>query len=68
VVRPEDTALLAHTSGTTGRPQGMPLTHRQFAVSIRVALAAWRWIADDVLVHALPPFLGGVRATHPRAR
>lgn len=66
-VRPEDTALLAYTSGTTGRPQGVPLTHRQLAVSIRPALAAWRWTADDVLVHALPLFhqhgLGGVHAT-----
>lgn len=67
VVRPGDTALLAYTSGTTGRPKGVPLTHRQLAVSIRAALAAWRWTADDVLVHALPLFhqhgLGGVHAT-----
>ena len=57
------TALLAHTSGTTGRPRGVPLTHRQLAVSIRAAMAAWRWQADDVLVHALPLYhqhgLGG---------
>ena len=60
-------ALLAYTSGTTGRPKGVPLTHRQLAVSIRAAMAAWRWTAGDVLVHALPLFhqhgLGGVHAT-----
>ena len=65
--RPGDAALLAYTSGTTGRPKGVPLAHRQLAVSIRAALAAWRWTADDVLVHALPLFhqhgLGGVHAT-----
>lgn len=65
--RPEDTALLAYTSGTTGHPKGVPLTHRQLATSIRSAMAAWRWSADDVLVHALPLFhqhgLGGVHAT-----
>jgi acyl-CoA synthetase (AMP-forming)/AMP-acid ligase II len=64
---PGDVALLAYTSGTTGRPKGVPLTHRQLAVSIRSAMAAWRWTADDVLVHALPLFhqhgLGGVHAT-----
>ena len=42
----------------------MPLTHRQLAVSIRAAMAAWRWQADDVLVHALPLYhqhgLGGL--------
>src|SRR5436309_3495686 len=65
--RPEDTALLAYTSGTTGRPKGVPLTHRQLVTSIRSAMAAWRWSEDDVLVHALPLHhqhgLGGVHAT-----
>ena len=64
--RPEEVALLAYTSGTTGRPKGVPLTHRQLTVSIRAAMAAWRWQADDVLVHALPLYhqhgLGGVHA------
>ena len=63
----EDTALLAYTSGTTGRPKGVPLTHGQLAASVRGAMAAWRWTAGDVLVHALPLFhqhgLGGVHAT-----
>ena len=67
VPQPGDLALLAYTSGTTGRPKGVPLTHRQLATSIRSAMAAWRWTPDDVLVHALPLFhqhgLGGVHAT-----
>jgi acyl-CoA synthetase (AMP-forming)/AMP-acid ligase II len=65
--RPDDTAVLAYTSGTTGRPKGVPLSHRQLAVSIRSAMVAWGWSADDVLVHALPLFhqhgLGGIHAT-----
>ncbi|TCP57038.1 acyl-CoA synthetase (AMP-forming)/AMP-acid ligase II [Tamaricihabitans halophyticus] len=64
---PDDNALLAYTSGTTGKPKGVPLTHRQLVVSIRAAMLAWRWSADDLLVHALPLFhqhgLGGVHAT-----
>jgi len=67
VPEPGDLAVLAYTSGTTGRPKGVPLTHRQLATSIRSAMAAWRWTPDDVLVHALPLFhqhgLGGVHAT-----
>jgi acyl-CoA synthetase (AMP-forming)/AMP-acid ligase II len=63
---PDDVALLAYTSGTTGKPKGVPLTHRQVTVSIRAAMAAWRWQADDALVHALPLYhqhgLGGVHA------
>jgi acyl-CoA synthetase (AMP-forming)/AMP-acid ligase II len=65
--RPVDAALLAYTSGTTGRPKGVPLTHRQLVTSVRAAMAAWGWSADDVLVHALPLYhqhgLGGVHAT-----
>jgi acyl-CoA synthetase (AMP-forming)/AMP-acid ligase II len=66
VARPQDAALLAYTSGTTGRPKGVPLTHRQLAASIGSAMAAWRWTPDDVLVHALPLYhqhgLSGVHA------
>jgi malonyl-CoA/methylmalonyl-CoA synthetase len=64
--RPQDIALLAYTSGTTGTPKGVPLTHRQLAASINSAMAAWRWTGDDVLVHALPLYhqhgLGGLHA------
>ena len=63
---PDATALLAYTSGTTGRPKAVPLTHRQLLTSIRSAMAAWRWREDDVLAHALPLFhqhgLGGLHA------
>jgi malonyl-CoA/methylmalonyl-CoA synthetase len=60
-------ALLAYTSGTTGAPKGVPLTHANLLSSIRGAMLAWRWSAADVLVHALPLShqhgLGGVHAT-----
>jgi acyl-CoA synthetase (AMP-forming)/AMP-acid ligase II len=63
---PDDTALLAYTSGTTGTPKAVPLTHRALLTSIRVAMASWGWRGDDVLAHALPLFhqhgLGGVHA------
>jgi malonyl-CoA/methylmalonyl-CoA synthetase len=52
--RPDDVAVLAYTSGTTGVPKGVPLTHANLLASVRGATAAWGWRADDVLVHALP--------------
>jgi acyl-CoA synthetase (AMP-forming)/AMP-acid ligase II len=64
---PDDIAVLAYTSGTTGKPKGVPLTHRNLLTSIRSAMAAWQWTPDDVLTHALPLFhqhgLSGVHAT-----
>ena len=66
VPRPDGTALLAYTSGTTGKPKAVPLTHRALLISIRVAMASWGWREDDVLAHALPLFhqhgLSGVHA------
>lgn len=49
-----DVAVLAYTSGTTGRPKGVPLTHAQLLSSIWAVLFAWNWSPDDVVVHSLP--------------
>lgn len=53
-VRSGDIAHLAFTSGTTGAPKAAPLTHGNVLASVRGLIGAWRWSADDVLVHALP--------------
>ena len=57
VVRgPEDIAAIVYTSGTTGRPKGAMLTHRNLESNARTLCDAWGWRSDDVLLHALPIF------------
>ncbi len=66
-VDPESPAIMAFTSGTTGRPKCAPLSHRNLLSSIRGAMWAWQWSERDRLVHALPIShqhgLGGLHAT-----
>jgi malonyl-CoA/methylmalonyl-CoA synthetase len=66
-LEPRRAAILAYTSGTTGKPKPVPLTDANILSSIRAVMLAWRWSPDDVLAHALPLFhqhgLGGVHAT-----
>jgi malonyl-CoA/methylmalonyl-CoA synthetase len=54
--RPDDVALIAYTSGTTGRAKGAMLTHGNLAANSVAVTTAWRWTADDVLLLALPLF------------
>lgn len=34
---PEDIALVLHTSGTTGKPKAVPLTHKNLTTTMRMA-------------------------------
>jgi malonyl-CoA/methylmalonyl-CoA synthetase len=49
-------AVLAYTSGTTGRSKGAMLLHRNLIANIRAVCAAWHWSARDHLLLALPLF------------
>lgn len=49
-------AVLAYTSGTTGRSKGAMLTHGCLAANMAALTAAWEWSAADRLLLVLPLF------------
>lgn len=55
---PEEEALavLLYTSGTTGRPKGACISHRNLRGTVEALHEAWGWRRDDHLLHALPLF------------
>ena len=45
---------MLYTSGTTGRPKGVRLSHAALAATVSSLEEAWRWRRDDRLLHVLP--------------
>lgn len=50
----ERAALMLFTSGTTGKPKGVLLSHAGVAATLDSLAVAWRWTPDDRLLHVLP--------------
>jgi malonyl-CoA/methylmalonyl-CoA synthetase len=53
-VEPERRALMLYTSGTTSRPKGVVLTHRNIRAQLESLAAAWEWSATDRILNVLP--------------
>lgn len=53
---PTDLALLAYTSGTTGRAKGAMHTHASLAANSAAVTQAWHWTNADRLLLVLPLF------------
>jgi malonyl-CoA/methylmalonyl-CoA synthetase len=47
-------AVLLYSSGTTGKPKGAMLTHRNLAANIHTLIEVWGFTGRDRLLHTLP--------------
>src|SRR5918995_242172 len=52
----EDLAVIAYTSGATGRSKGAMLLHRNLVSNAEAVCEAWRWTGEDTLLLTLPLF------------
>ncbi len=49
-----DPALMLYTSGTTGQPKGVVISHGNLEAQVHALTEAWRWRADDHILLHLP--------------
>ena len=53
-IKPARRAMIVFTSGTSGKPKGVVITHRAIRTQITMLLEAWKWSEEDVLPLFLP--------------
>lgn len=51
-----DLAAILYSSGTTGKPKGVMLSHGNLAANAKALHETWKFGANDVLLHTLPIF------------
>ena len=50
----DSVAMILYTSGTTGRPKGVAITHGNISAQVQSLVEAWGWTREDHLLLHLP--------------
>ena len=49
-----DPALILYTSGTTSKPKGVVISHKNIEAQVKSLVEAWEWNSDDQILNVLP--------------
>jgi malonyl-CoA/methylmalonyl-CoA synthetase len=53
-VGPDRSAMILYTSGSTNKPKGVVVTHKNISAQIQSLVEAWEWSSEDYALNVLP--------------